>query len=339
VLTVHTPLTNETHNMIAAREIGMMKDGVIIINCARDGILNENDLYEALKSDKVFAAGIDVFEEEPAKGNKLFDLENVFVTPHIGANTFEGQEGVAILIAEQVVDALHGRAYVNAVNIPFMKTPLPDHMQRYFVLVQKMGKLSAQLTKGRPEEIKIIMVGKNFEEDFCERTFDAPLSYQPFTVAALKGFFDVTLKDVSFINAPYLAKDRNILVAETKTDQFDKFNDLIVFTLRTDQEEKTIAGTVFSDKSGRVVLFDRFHLDIIPEGTFIYFRNVDRPGIIGKVGTILGDNEINIADFELGRQAGGEAIAFVSVDSTISKKVLDDMKAIDGMLEVRVVRF
>ena len=339
VLTVHTPLTSETHNMISAREIGMMKDGVIIINCARGGILNENDLYEALKSGKIFAAGIDVFEEEPAKGNKLFDLENVFVTPHIGANTFEGQEGVAILIAEQVVDALHGRAYVNAVNIPFMKTPLPDHMQRYFVLVQKMGKLAAQLTKGRPEEIKIIMVGKNFEEDFCERTFDAPVSYQPFTVAALKGFFDVTLKDVSFINAPYLAKDRNILVAETKTDQFDKFNDLIVFALRTDQEEKTIAGTVFSDKSGRVVLFDRFHLDIIPEGTFIYFRNVDRPGIIGKVGTILGDNEINIADFELGRQAGGEAIAFVSVDSTISKKVLDDMKAIDGMLEVRVVRF
>jgi D-3-phosphoglycerate dehydrogenase len=339
VLTVHTPLTSETHNMISAREIGMMKDGVIIINCARGGILNENDLYEALKSGKIFAAGIDVFEEEPARGNKLFDLENVFVTPHIGANTFEGQEGVAILIAEQVVDALHGRAYVNAVNIPFMKTPLPDHMQRYFVLVQKMGKLAAQLTKGRPEEIKIIMVGKNFEEDFCERTFDAPVSYQPFTVAALKGFFDVTLKDVSFINAPYLAKDRNILVAETKTDQFDKFNDLIVFALRTDQEEKTIAGTVFSDKSGRVVLFDRFHLDIIPEGTFIYFRNVDRPGIIGKVGTILGDNEINIADFELGRQAGGEAIAFVSVDSTISKKVLDDMKAIDGMLEVRVVRF
>ena len=339
VLTVHTPLTSETHNMISAREIGMMKDGVIIINCARGGILNENDLYEALKSGKIFAAGIDVFEEEPARGNKLFDLENVFVTPHIGANTFEGQEGVAILIAEQVVDALHGRAYVNAVNIPFMKTPLPDHMQRYFVLVQKMGKLAAQLTKGRPEEIKIIMVGKNFEEDFCERTFDAPVSYQPFTVAALKGFFDVTLKDVSFINAPYLAKDRNILVAETKTDQFDKFNDLIVFALRTDQEEKTIAGTVFSDKSGRVVLFDRFHLDIIPEGTFIYFRNVDRPGIIGKVGTILGDNEINIADFELGRQAGGEAIAFVSVDNTISKKVLDSMKAIDGMLEVRVVRF
>jgi D-3-phosphoglycerate dehydrogenase len=339
VLTVHTPLTNETHNMITAREIGMMKNGVIIINCARGGILNEIDLYEALKSDKVFAAGIDVFEEEPARGNKLFDLENVFVTPHIGANTFEGQEGVAILIAEQVVDALHGRAYVNAVNIPFMKTPLPDHMQRYFVLVQKMGKLAAQLTRGRPEEIKIIMVGKNFEEDFCERTFDAPVSYQPFTVAALKGFFDVTLKDVSFINAPYLAKDRNILVTESKTDQFDKYNDLIVFNLRTDQEEKTIAGTVFSDKSGRVVLFDRFHLDIIPEGTFIYFRNVDRPGIIGKVGTILGDNEINIADFELGRQAGGEAIAFVSVDSTISKKVLDDMKAIDGMLEVRVVRF
>ena len=339
VLTVHTPLTTETQNMITVKEIGLMKDGVIVINCARGGIVNENDLYDALKSGKVFAAGIDVFEEEPPKSHKLFEQENVFVTPHIGANTFEGQEGVAILIAEQIVDALNGRGYVNAVNMPFMKTPLPDHMQRYFDLIQRMGKLAGQLTKGRPEEIKIIMVGKNFEEDFCERTFDAPVSYQPFTVAALKGYFDVTLKDVSFINAPYLAKDRNILVSESKTDQYDKFNDLIVFILRTDQEEKTIAGTVFSDKSGRVVLFDRFHLDIIPEGTSIYFRNIDRPGIIGKVGTILGDNQINIADFELGRQAAGEAIAFVSVDSPISKQLLDDLTRIDGMLEVRVVRF
>ncbi len=338
VLTVHTPLTSETQNMITAREIGMMKGGVIIINCARGGIVNESDLYDALESGKVFAAGIDVFEEEPPLGNKLLELENVFVTPHIGANTIEGQEGVALLIAEQVVDALHGRAYVNAVNIPFMKTPLPEHMQRYFDLVQKMGKLAAQLVKGRPEEIKIIMVGKNFEEDLCERTFDAPISYQPFTVAALKGFFDITLKDVSYINAPYLAKDRNILVSESKTDQFDKFNDLIVFIIKTDQEEKTIAGTVFSDRSVRIVLFDRFHLDIIAEGTFLYFRNIDRPGIIGKVGTVLGNNQINIAGFDLARQSGGAAIAFVSVDNPISKKVLDEILKIDGLIEARVVR-
>jgi D-3-phosphoglycerate dehydrogenase len=338
VLTVHTPLTTETQNMITVKEISRMKDGVIIINCARGGIVNENDLYDALKSGKIFAAGIDVFEEEPPQNNKLLELENVFVTPHIGANTFEGQEGVALLIAEQVVDALHGRSYVNAVNIPFMKTPLPDHMQRYFELVQKMGKLAGQLVKGRPEEIKLIMVGKNFEEDLCERTFDAPLSYQPFTIAALKGFFDITLKDVSFINAPYLAKDRNILVSESKTDQFDKFNDLVAFVIKTDKEEKTIAGTVFSDKSERIVLFDRFHLDMIAEGTFLYFRNIDRPGIIGKVGTVLGDNQINIADFELSRQSGGEAIAFVSVDTKINKSVLDYILSIDGILEARVVR-
>jgi D-3-phosphoglycerate dehydrogenase len=236
------------------------------------------------------------------------------------------------------VDALHGRAYVNAVNIPFIKTQLPEHMQRYFDLVQQMGCLAAQLTMGRTEEIRIIMVGKYFEEDFCERTFDAPVSYQPFTVAALKGFFDVTLKNVSYINAPYLAKDRNIVVTESKTDQFDKYNDLIVCIIKTDQEEKTIAGTIYSDRSGRIVLFDRFHVDIIPEGTFLFFRNADRPGIIGKVGTILGDNAINIADFELGRQPGGEAIAFVSVDTSISKDILETILRIDGMLEARVVR-
>ncbi len=337
VLTVHTPLTPETLNMITAAEISKMKTGVIIINCARGGIVNENDLYEALKSGKVFAAGIDVFEEEPPKNHRLFELENVFVTPHIGANTFEGQEGVARLIAEQVVDALHGRACVNAVNIPFMKTQLPEPIQRYFDLVQKMGSLAAQLTKGRTEEIRIIMVGKHFAEDYCERTFDAPLSYQPFTIAALKGFFDVTLKNVSYINAPYLAKDRNIVVTESKTDQFDKYNDLIVCIIKTDLQEKTIAGTVYSDQSGRIVLFDRFHVDMIPHGSFLFFRNADRPGIIGKVGTILGNHRINIADFELGRQPGGEAIAFVAVDDPISKEVLEEVLQIDGMLEARVV--
>jgi D-3-phosphoglycerate dehydrogenase len=338
VLTVHTPLTQETQNMITATEISKMKQGVIIINCARGGIVNENDLYEALKSGKVFAAGIDVFEEEPPKGHRLFELENVFVTPHIGANTFEGQEGVARLIAQQIVDALHGRACVNAVNIPVIRTQLPEPMQRYFDLVQKMGSLAAQIIRGRTEEIKIIMVGKNFEEDFCERTFDAPLSYQPFTVAALKGFFDVNLKNVSYINAPYLAKDRNIVVTESKTDQFDKYNDLIVCVIKTDLQEKTIAGTVFSDHSGRIVLFDRFHVDMIPQGSFLFFRNADRPGIIGKVGTILGNHKINIADFELGRQPGGEAIAFVAVDDPIGKAVLDEILQIEGMLEARVVR-
>jgi D-3-phosphoglycerate dehydrogenase len=338
VITFHTPLTATTKNMITAREMGLMKDNVIFVNCARGGIVNEDDLYNALKSGKVFAAGVDVFEKEPPESNKLLELENVFATPHIGANTMEGQEAVSVIIAEQVANALNGRAYLNAINVPFMKSQLPDNLQLYFNLTEKMGKLAAQIAKGRPEMIKIVMVGKNFEEDLCERKFDVPFSYQPFTIAGLKGFLGVSLQEsVTFINAPYVAKDRNIIVEETKTAQFDKFNDLIIFTLKTDQGEMDIAGTVFSDKLGRIVLLDRFHLDIIPEGTFLHFKIFDRPGIIGKVGTILGSHSINIAGFGVSRHKSGEEVAFVSVDDPIGKDVLKEILKIDGMIEAKVI--
>ena len=339
VISFHTPLTPETRNMLTKKEIALAKDGVIFINCARGGIVNEKDLYEALKSGKVFAAGVDVFEQEPPRSSKLLELENVFATPHIGANTMEGQEAVAVIIAEQVHNALHGKPYQNAVNIPFMKSTLTDRMRLYFDLAEKMGKLAAQITPGRPEEIRMIMVGKNFEEDLCERKFDVPFSYQPFTISAMKGFLGVTLKEtVGFINAPYLAKDRNIDVEESKTDHFDKYNDLIVFIVKTDKTENTLAGTVFADNVGRVVLYNRFRLDMVPEGTFLHFRIFDRPGIVGKVGTILGNNQINIAGLELSRQTTGEEAGFVSVDGPIPEKVLNDIRAIDGMIEARIIK-
>lgn len=338
VVTFHTPLTSKTKNMITSEKISLMKDNVIFVNCARGGIVNEDDLYEALRSGKVFAAGVDVFVEEPPESNRLLELENAFATPHIGANTMEGQEAVSVIIAEQVLNALHGRPYQHAVNIPFMKSQLPEHLQLYFNLAEKMGKLAAQTTSGRPEKIAIVMVGKNFEEDLCERKFDVPFSYQPFTIAGIKGFLEISLKEsVTHINAPYFAKDRNIIVEEAKTDQFDKFNDLIIFTLKTDIEEISIAGTVFPDKFGRIVLLDRFHLDVIPEGTFLHFRIFDRPGIIGKVGTILGNHGINIAGFSVSRQISGEEVAFVSVDDPIGEKVLREILAIDGMIEAKEI--
>lgn len=337
-LTFHTPLTPATRNMITSKEMALLKKGVILVNCARGGIVNENDLYDALKSGRVFAAGVDVFEKEPAGANKLLELENVFATPHIGANTREGQDAVALIIADQVYNALHGKPYQNAVNIPFMKSQLPTEMQRYFDLAEKMGKLAAQLTKGRTSEIKFVMVGKMFEEDLCERKFDVPFSYQPFTIAALKGFLEVSCREtITFINAPYFVKDRNIEVEESKTEQFDKFNDLILIRIVTDKGETLIAGTVFSDGRGRVVLYDKFRLDIIPEGTFLHFRIMDRPGVIGRIATILGNKNINIAGFGLSRQTTGEEIAFVSVDSAIDNEVLSEIQAIDGMIEASVI--
>jgi len=338
VITFHTPLTPATRNMITSRELALTKGNVILVNCARGGIVNEGDLYDALKKGRIFAAGVDVFEKEPAGANKLLELENVLATPHIGANTREGQDAVALIIAEQVYNALHGKPYQNAVNIPFIKSQLPSEMQRYFELAEKMGKLAAQLTKGRASALRFVMVGKMFEEDLCERKFDVPFSFQPFTIAAIKGFLEVSCKEtITFINAPYFMKDRSIAVEESKTEQFDKFNDLVLIQIRTDETETTIAGTVFADGSGRIVLYDKFRLDIIPEGTFLHFRIMDRPGIIGKVGTILGNNDINIAGFGLSRQTTGEEAAFVSVDSPIDSDVLGQIRAIDGMIEAVVI--
>lgn len=337
-ITFHTPLTTKTRNMVTASEIEKMKNGVIVINCARGGIVNESDLYDGLKSGKIFTAGVDVFETEPPLKSKLLELDNLFVTPHIGANTWEGQKAVSVILCEQLVNALNGRPYQNAVNIPFIKSQLPDRAQLYFDLAEKMGKLAAQTVKGRAEEIRVVMVGKGFEEDLCEKKFDIPFSFQPFTVAGLKGFLEVSHREtVTFLNAPYLAQDRNITVQESKAEHFEKFNDLLVFIVRTDKSEMLFGGTVFSDNRGRVVLLDGFRLDIIPDGNFLNFRIFDRPGVIGKVGTILGNHDVNIAGLSLSRQVTGEEIAFVSVDCRIEPSVMKQIQAIDGMIEASVI--
>lgn len=339
VVTFHTPLTDETKNMITKDEIAKMKDGVVIINCARGGIVNELDLVEACKSGKIHAAGLDVFEAEPPVNHPFFEVDNIYVTPHIGANTHEGQYGVAVLIAEQVKNALHGRSYKNAVNIPFMKTQLPEEMQRYFELLEGMGHMAAQLTKGRAEQIEVSMIGQKFEEDFGERTFDTPFNFQPFTIAGLKGFMEVAVKEtVSFINAPYVAKERNIDIIETKAAHYGKFNDLVVIKVKTDKEEKVYAGTVFADNTGRLLIYDKYYTDLIAEGTFLYFNNQDKPGMIGKVGTILGNNNINIADFDLSRDKNDDdAVAFVRIDGKVPAGVLDEILALDGMIEAKVI--
>lgn len=344
VLTFHTPLTPETQGMMGKAQFDMMKDGAVLVNCARGGLVNEDALYDAVKSGKLFCAATDVFSSEPpaASGNKLLTLENIILTPHIGANTHEGQKGVAVIICEQIVNALNGKAYANAVNIPYMKSQLPEDMQRYFELAQSMGRMAAQMSSGRPEEMRFTMVGKRFAENFGERTFDSPFNFQPFTIAALKGFLEVRLQEtVSFINSPYLAKDRNMHVMESKTDHYAKFNDLLVLTVKTvDGGELLIGGTVFPDQKGRITFIDKYNLDLNAQGNYLYFRNNDRPGIVGKVGTVLGENNVNIANFELARvdNKGSEAVSFVLVDDPITQEVIGQLMKIDGIIEAKPIK-
>ena len=338
-ITVHTPKTEETINLITAREFALMKDGVVVVNCARGGIINEDDLYDAVCQGKIFAAAVDVFGHEPLKKHKLLELDNIFVTPHIGANTFEGQEGVAVIIARQVINALRGKAYENAVNIPYMRAQLPPEMQLYFELAEVMGRLLAQIAQGRPEVVELTMVGPKFKEDFGERVFDIPFSFQPFTVAGLKGFLEHNLQEtVSFINAPYLARERGIKVQEAKISSFERYNDLFLLRVKTDAEEHLIGGTVFADNVPRVLFVDQFHLEMVAAGRYLYFKNIDKPGIVGKVGTVLGKHQINIAGFNLSRIKGGKAVSFVSLDNEVSEVVLRELESLDGLLEAKIVR-
>ncbi len=341
VVTLHTPLTAETRGIMSKEKIAKMKEGAILVNCARGGLVDEAGLSDAVKSGRLFSAATDVFETEPPVNNPLTSTPNLFITPHIGANTHEGQKGVAVIICEQVLNALHGRPYQYAVNTPFERSRLSAEMQLYFDLSEKVGKMAAQLTQGRLEELRFIMAGNRFAEDLGERTFDTPFNFQPFTTSMAKGYLEMFLHEsVSFINAPYVAKDRGILLNETKVPEYNNMSDHLILIVKTDKEEVTYAATVFPDGTGRIIQIGPFHLDLIMEGRYLYFRNHDTPGVVGKVGTLLGDHRINIANFELTRlkPRGGEAASFVSVDDPIPQAVLDELLQYPGIIEAKAIK-
>ena len=191
-------------------------------------------------------------------------------------------------------------------------------MQLYFDLAESMGRLAAQISKGRPEFFELIMVGQRFKEDFGERVFDIPFSFQPFTVAGLKGFLEKNIKEtVSFINASYLAKERDMEIHESKTSSYENYNDLLLLRLKTDVDEHLFGRTVFADNVCRILFLDQFHLEMVAKGSYLYFKNIDKPGIVGRVGTVLGKHRINIAGFNLSRIMGGKAVSFVSLDNDV----------------------
>jgi len=341
VVTLHTPLTQDTRKIISSERIATMKDGAIFVNCARGGLVDENSLREAVKSGKLFSAATDVFETEPPVNSPLMLVPNIFLTPHIGANTHEGQKGVAVIVCEQVLNALHGRPYQYAVNTPFERSRLSQEMQRFFDLSEKVGRMAAQLTAGRVEELRFIMAGSRFSEDLGERTFDTPFNFQPFTISTTKGYLEMFLNEsVSFITAPYVAKDRGILLSETKVPEYNGMKDHIILIVKTDKEEVTYAATLFPDGTGRIIQIGPFRLDLIMEGMYLHFRNHDTPGVVGMVGTLLGKHKINIANFELTRlkPRGGEAASFVSVDDPIPQTVLDELLKFPGIIAAKAIK-
>jgi D-3-phosphoglycerate dehydrogenase / 2-oxoglutarate reductase len=327
-ITVHTPLTDETRGMIASEELSRMKDGVVLINCARGGIYEEEALARALSSGKVAAAAIDVYESEPpAPDHPLLTAENTVLTPHIGANTIEAQDRVAVQTAEMVVDALRGSIFVSAVNLPF--EGVSDATAAPLIsLAEKLGSLIAQLMRKPISRAEIELRG-------TEERLSKIL-----TVAALKGMLSAHLSEtVNFVNALSIAQSRGIAVSSTVHPTQLDYTNMITFRVGADGEELCVSGTVFSERNQRVVSLNDFRVEFDPTGYLLYMVNRDVPGVVGKVGTILGDREVNIAEYNLARSAErGVAMAIVTVDSEIDRQTLDFLRSLKEMEEVRLLR-
>jgi D-3-phosphoglycerate dehydrogenase / 2-oxoglutarate reductase len=325
-ITIHTPLTPETKGLVNSKTIGKMKDGVRIINCARGGIINEGDLYEALKSGKVAAAALDVLEKEPPENNPLLTLDNLICTPHLGASTAEAQENVALAVAEQVADYLVHGTIRNAVNFPSIPADQVRRLQPYISLAEKLGSFSSQILEGGATEITI-----EYRGDAAE------INTAPVTIAAIKGFLTpILLETVNFVNAPFIAKERGIEVKETKSEDSGDYQSVIALRIKAGSRESYVAGTLFSKRDPRIILIDNFKVEIVPEGELLLMYNNDKPGVIGNIGNLMGKNDINIARMHFGREkAGGTAISVVSIDATPAPEILEQVRGLPNILSVK----
>ncbi|MEO1924216.1 MAG: phosphoglycerate dehydrogenase [Nautiliaceae bacterium] len=319
-ITIHTPKTPETVNMITKKEIEKMKDGVVLINCARGGLYNEKDVYEGLKSGKIRWLGIDVFEKEPVTEHPFFELENTSVTPHIGANTKESQERIAVQAAEAIIEALRGSSYPNALNLPINTANTPEWVIKYLELSQKMGYILSQIINKPIKKVKINLSGDISKEDKSVLTFSL--------VGLLKNITD----SVNYVNAEFLANEKGI-ETEIKTTKNETYKNLVNIKVITDDGEYSVSGTMLENHP-RVVEFKGFDLEFEPKGKMIFFKNTDVPGVIGEVGMTLAKHNINIADFRLGRNKEGQAMAVIIVDNNVNDEVLEELRNLKAALSV-----
>jgi D-3-phosphoglycerate dehydrogenase len=328
-ITFHIPKSKDTMHLINKDSIAKMKKGVRLVNVARGGIVNEADLAEALKSKQVAAAALDVFEKEPCESSPLFELDNIVVTPHLGASTVEAQVNVAIDVAEQILEVLKGGAARSAVNIPSMKPELLAPVRPYMGVAEKLGKFAAQIIKGAIQKVTVEYSGEIAE-----------LNVSPLTTIALKGLLEPMMDvKVNFVNAPHLAKERGIEVVESKSKEAKDFASLISVRVKTEKGEREAGGTVFDKLGDRLVSIDGYRVDAVPQGYMLIINNIDKPGMIGKVGTFLGKNNINIASMDVGRIKVGEAAVMVlNVDSDVPDKLLSELTKIEGISAATVVK-
>ncbi len=328
-ITLHTPMTEKTKNIVNAKSIATMKKGVRIINCARGGLIVETALAEAINAGHVAGAAIDVFETEPAVENPLFGLPNVICTPHLGASTSEAQENVALQIAEQMADYLLQGAISNAVNFPSITAEEAPKLKPFVKLAEQLGSFAGQITETAPAMIRLEYAG-----DIAE------MNTRALSSAAVAGVLRPLLQDVNMVSAPIIAKDRGIKVEEVRRGQEGAYESYMRVTVKTERRERTIGGTVFSDGKPRIIQIQTINMDAEFGAHMLYTENADKPGHIGALGTLLGDEGVNIATFNLGREdAGGKAVALVSVDERVNDDVLAKVRKLPHVVRASRLSF
>jgi D-3-phosphoglycerate dehydrogenase len=328
-ITLHTPLTDQTRNILSRENLARTKRGVRIINCARGGLIDEAALKDALESGHVAGAALDVFAEEPAKASPLFGAPGLIATPHLGASTTEAQVNVAIQVAEQMSDFLIRGGVINALNMPSLSAEEAPRLRPYMELAEKLGSLVGQVEGRRIAGVAIEVEGAA-----------AGLNQKPITGAVLAGLMRVHSDSVNMVNAPFLAKERGLDVREVRHDREGDYHTLVRVTVATPDGDRSVAGTLFGNAAPRLVEMFGVAVEADLAGEMIYIVNEDRPGFIGRLGTILGEAAVNIATFHLGRrQEGGEAVALVAVDGHIGEGVVGQLESLPGVRRVKPLRF
>jgi len=328
-ITVHTPLMKETRHLVNAGMFARMKDGVRIINCARGGIIDELALADAIGSGKVAGAALDVFEEEPFPvTHPLRSFDTVVFTPHIAASTEEAQLNVAIVVAAEVGNILQGRPFQNAVNLPSLSQERKAYLEPYLVLGEQLGAFLGQLHTGAIEAVEITYAGELANQDlsFLTRTL-------------LKGLLEQRYGDeVNYVNAPTLAKESGLHIREIKQAHSGVFTNLVTVTITTPAGPRSLSGTLYNGMGPRIVAIDAYRIDADPHGHMVYTEHNDRPGMIGRIGMLLGSAEVNIASMQVGRKdTGGDAVMLLTVDKPVPTDIIEAIRSIEGVHGVRTI--
>lgn len=328
-ISVHVPINDETKNLLNDETFAKCKNGVRVINCARGGIINEEALLRALDNNKVAGAALDVFVIEPPGENPLLNHPKVVATPHLGASTEEAQEKVAIQIAEQMVDALNDIAINGAVNADALQLGITKQIKPFLNLAEKIGSLHSQLLNGSIKEIIVEIKGENLHK------FSSLL-----TTGVLKGVLSRLMSEqINYVNAKFVSDSQGLKVSTLVNDANEIYNNLISVVLKTDKDSLLISGTVFGNENLRIVEVDGFLVEFNPSGDILFYKNIDKPGMLAKVGGILASQQINIAGLSLGRIGIGKtALTIVNVDSQIPNEALAEIKKVDGVTEARAVK-